>query len=263
MANENDHWEIPAQRLAMIGEIIRSRGAVSVPELADMLSTSEATIRRDLRKLSEDGLINRSHGGAVSIGFTTHEPLFTERRVHNQEEKMRIGQYSLRFIKPGQSVIFDSSSTVLAVVEELRKQPVPITAITNDVQIAASLSEIPGIEVVVTGGEIRPGSFTLWGTHAQNLLKSIHADLAIMGIHAITGIHLSDTNLRVAAMKRAIIIAAYRVVLLADSSKFGPSAFIEVPDLTYIQDLVTDTSAPKTALEAIARDSKQTSIHLV
>lgn len=263
MANTTDHWEIPALRLTRINDLVKTRGAVSVSEIASLLGISESTVRRDLQKLSENGLVRRSHGGAISGENTPHEPVFAERLHHNQEEKIRIGRYALQFIQPGQSVIFDSSSTVLAVVEALREQPIPIIAVTNDINIASELSTITDVQVHVIGGEIRPGSFTLYGSQAQSFLSTIHADLVLMGIHAITGITLSDTSMRIVAMKKAILRATHRVVLLADYSKFGPVAFIEVGSLHLVHDLVTNQSAQKGALEAIGRDSKGTRIHLV
>lgn len=256
-------WEIPAQRLSRISDLIKTRGAVSVSEISEVLGISESTVRRDLNKLNDFGLVERTYGGAVAVEYTTHEPHFNERRHHNTKEKFVIGHYSLRFIEPGQSVIFDSSSTVLALVEAFREQPVQITAVTNDLHIASDLSNIQDIEVLVTGGEIRPGSQTLWGSTAQTFLKNIHADIAVMGIHAITGITLSDTSVRIAEMKKAIMNAANRIVLLADHSKFGTPAFIEVGSLEHIADLVTNTSIPDKALETIKRTSKQTHVHLV
>jgi DeoR family transcriptional regulator of aga operon len=228
-----------------------------------MLGISESTVRRDLQKLSESGVVRRSHGGAILAEYTSHEPMFAERRQQNQDEKIRIGRFARQFIQPGQSVIFDSSSTVLTVVEALREQPLPIIAVTNDINIASELSAIPEIQVHVTGGEIRPGSFTLYGSQAQSFLSSIHADVALMGIHAITGIKLSDSSIRIVAMKKMILNSARRIILLADHSKFGPSAFIEVENLHMVHDLVTTDLAPKGALEVINRDSKHTLVHLI
>jgi DeoR/GlpR family transcriptional regulator of sugar metabolism len=150
MTNQNDHWEIPALRLTRISDLVKTRGAVSVSEIASLLGISESTVRRDLQKLNENGILRRSHGGAISVENTSHEFVFTERQHHNQEEKSRIGRFALQFIQPGQSVIFDSSSTVLAVVEALREQPIPIIAVTND-KTSFELSTIPDVQVHVTG----------------------------------------------------------------------------------------------------------------
>jgi DeoR family transcriptional regulator of aga operon len=263
MTEMTNHWEIPAQRLSQINDLIKSRGAISVTEIAELLGISESTVRRDLKKLGDFGLVQRSYGGAVAVESTTHEPLFTERRRHNPKEKLAIGRYSLKFIEPGQSVIFDSSSTVLALVEAFRKHPVHITAITNDLNIGSDLSNLQDVKVLIAGGEIRPGSQTLWGYTAQAFLKNIHADIAFMGIHAITENTLSDTSLRIAEMKRAIMNAAKRVILLADHSKFGPPAFIEVGRLNLITDLVTNNGIPQKALDTIKRASKKTYVHVV
>jgi DeoR family transcriptional regulator of aga operon len=166
-------------------------------------------------------------------------------------------------LEPGQSVLFDSSSTVLSAAEALVQRPIEITAVTNDVNLASVLAMASdAIKVVVPGGEIRPGSFTLLGSTTKSFLERLHVDVAFTGIHAITGSLLSEGSLEVAEVKRAIIRAAERVVLLADYSKFGPSAFYEVAHADAVHDLITDRDAPQDALDGLQAEAS-TRIHLV
>ena len=206
--------------------------------------------------------MERSHGGAIIAEQTTFEPLFEERRKHHTEEKERIGEYAAGLIGVGQSVIFDSSSTVLAAVEAFGRRTAKITAVTNDIHIASVLAEASDVSVVMPGGEVREGSFTLLGPSTRQFLERLHVDTVFLGVHAISGGVLSDASLSVVEAKRGMISAARRVVLLADHGKFGSPAFYEIGGMNLVDDLVTDRSAPEEALEEI-RESGSTRVHLV
>ena len=252
--------KIPAQRRVEIRRLLSRRGAASISEISSALGVSASTVRRDLDELDRDGDVRRSHGGAVTVERTTFEFRFEDRRWHNSKEKSRIGEYAAGMLEAEQSVIFDSSSTVFAAAEALGRRALEITAVTNDVGVASVLAEIPGVNVVVPGGEIRDGSFTLLGPYTQGFLNGLHVDVALLGIHAITDDVLSDSSLAVVEAKRAMMRAARRVVLLADHSKFRPPAFFQVARLDEVDDLVTDDRVPQAALEA-ARAVKELKVH--
>lgn len=254
--------KIPAQRRAEIRALLKGRGAASIAELSAAIGVSSSTVRRDLDRLSSEGFVSRSHGGAVTGEGTTFESPFEDRRRHNSGEKKRIGRRAAELLEPGHSVIFDSSSTVLCAVEALRERPVPMTAVTNDVGLASVLAEIPEVDVLVPGGEVREGSLTLVGGRTRDFLEGLHVDIALLGIHAVSGTLLTDTSLPVAEVKRAMIGAARRVVLLADHSKFGPPAFCEVAHTGVAGELFTDELAPPEALEAVG-ESGETRVHVV
>jgi len=254
--------KIPAQRQAELVELLRSRGFASVAEIAAAINVSESTVRRDLDHLDTEKVVRRSHGGASTVESTAFEPVFRDRRLHNPEEKARIGQRAATLLECGQSVIFDSSSTVLSAVEMFSRNPIPITAVTNDVNIASALAIIPEVMVVVPGGEIRADSFTLVGSTTKSFFSRLHADVALIGMHAITGAGLSEAGLQVAEVKRAMISAARRVILLADHSKFGHPAFFEVATTDVVHDLITDKATPESALHVISA-SAQIRIHVV
>ena len=242
--------KIPAQRRTEIRALLGRRGSASISEIADALGVSGSTARRDLDELDREGAVRRSHGGAVTVEGTACEHRFEDRRRHNPGEKKRIGDFAAKVLEAGQSVVFDSSSTVLAAAEALGRRNLGIAAVTNDVAVASVLAEASGVSVVVPGGEIRDGSFTLLGSYTQTFLNGLHVDVAFVGIHAVTGDLLSESSLDVVEAKRAMMRAAHRVVLLADHSKFRPPSFFEVARLDGIDDLVTDEAAPPEALEA-------------
>lgn len=116
--------------------------------------------------------------------------------------------------------------------------------------------------MILPGGEIREGSFTLLGSYTQSFYGRLCVDVALIGIHAITDEVLSEAGLPVAEIKRAIIGAARRVVLLADHSKFGAAAFVEVAKLDVVDDLITDKAIPEEVLDA-ATTSLGTRVHVV
>lgn len=254
--------KIPAQRRVDLIGLVKSRGWVSVADISEALGVSDSTARRDLEVLAEEGSVRRSHGGAITLERTTFEPLFRDRLLHNRQEKARIGQYAASMLEPEQSVVFDSSSTVLSAVEALGRRGIPITAVANDVNVASALADIPEADVVVPGGEIRSGSFTLLGAYTQSFLENLHVDIAFIGMHTVTGELLGDTSLSVAEAKRAMIRAARRTVLLVDHSKFGPPAFFDVARIEAVHDLITDDATPEEALDG-ARTSGKTRIHIV
>lgn len=262
MGGNNDR-DIPVHRRARVRDLVRLRRAASIPEIAAHLRVSQSTVRRDLERLSSDGIIERAYGGAVVVDQSTFEPLFLDRRRWNTQEKERIAVYAMSFLERGQSVIFDSSSTVLRLVEALATQPVPITAVTNDLAIATVLADVSEIKLVLTGGELRPGSLTLVGSSTRDFMGNLRVDLAILGIHAITGSTLTDTSISVAEVKRSMLSAARRRVVLADHSKFGPAAFCKVADLTAVNELVTDEGTPASALDAIDREGGLPRVHVV
>lgn len=219
-----------------------------------MMGASVSTIRRDLDELARRGSVARTHGGAILTlsHRTTFEPEYKYASPMFKKEKTAIGRAAAEIIRQGQSVLFDSSSTVFHAACHAREQHRQITALTNDINIATALVNSPGIALKVLGGSIRPGSFTLLGEPGQSLLNRLHVDLCLLGIQAIrisghvqdgkssADGALSDTSLEVAAMKRQMVRAARRTIVLADSSKFGPPAFCDVCNLMRVDSIITD-----------------------
>jgi DeoR family transcriptional regulator of aga operon len=227
-------------------EHLRQVGVASIQDLCIASGASASTVRRDLEHFEEQGYIERTHGGALiqrQAPRSTFEPEAVIAAHFSRAEKTAIGMLAAMTLSPGQSVIFDSSSTVLIAAQAVLDRGIPLTAVTNDLGIGQALAASPQIRVVVLGGSIRPSSLTLTGEPGQDFLKNINADVAFMGTHAISGTMLTETSLEAAAMKRAMINAARRTVLLADASKFQPPAFCRICDLSSIHEVITDDRA--------------------
>jgi DeoR family transcriptional regulator of aga operon len=233
---------IPAKRHALILEKLRRDGAADIQELADIIGASASTIRRDLEHLERHGALERTHGGAVlqNADRATYEPELSIAAQFARTEKEAIGAAIAADLRPGQSIIFDASTTVLEVARRIAAQPLPLTAVTNSLAVAQVLAGVPDLHLVVPGGTVRPGTLTLVGRPGEDFLGTIHADITLLGTHAVTGNLLTETSLEVAAMKRAMIAAARKTIVLADSSKFSPPSFCTICNLHEIDELVTD-----------------------
>ena len=239
----------------MFFDMIRHRGAVSVTELAQLTGISPSTVRRDLAKLDSSGSIQRSHGGAtISLSQrTTFEPgsKFASRMARSKKEA--IGRKAAKILKDEQSVIFDSSSTVYQAARQVVLNKLPITAITNDLEISKLFMESKETKLINLGGVLRKGTYTLLGDPGLGFLKTLHTDVCFLGIQGIANGHLSDSSLEVAAMKKRMLDAAGVKVLLADSTKFGEQGFRDVCGLNRIDLIVTDDAIDPRHLEELER----------
>lgn len=247
---------IPAQRHARLLETLQVRRAASIRELADLLGGSASTVRRDLEYLAERGALIRSYGGAAvnEAAASTYEPDAEIAEHLERAEKQVIGRLAAGLIKPGQSVIFDSSSTVLEAARSFAQRGIGATAVTNDLSIARVLAAARDVRVVVLGGTVRPRSGTLLGEGAESVLRDLHVDLALLGTHAITGGVLTETSLEVARVKRAMIAAARKTIVLADHSKFRDPAFATICHISDIAAVVTSRKADRGAI-ALLREA--------
>ena len=233
---------ITIQRRALILDYLHTHGSGSIVDIAEALGTSQSSVRRDLDHLAALGSITRSHGGAT-IGnnpLTTFEP---PRRIGAstlREEKMAIGAAAAGMVANGNSIILDSSTTVLAMAQSLANDDAKATVCTNDLEIAEVLSARQNTNLIVLGGSLRPGSLTMVGEPLTSFLDHLHVDLAFIGIHSFSGGRLSETSIDVSMTKKKMIESAARVVILIDSSKFEHPAFFEVGGLDDIDVVITD-----------------------
>ncbi|MBA3519046.1 MAG: DeoR/GlpR transcriptional regulator [Rhizobiales bacterium] len=244
---------IAAHRRALILEQLRRERAASIVALSDTVGVSPTTIRRDLDFLTQGGYIVRSHGGAVLNEHprTTFEP---QREIGARiayAAKAAIGTRAADLLEAGQSVIFDSSSTVLEAARAVVARNIRLTVCTNDIGTAAVLADSQSLHLVVLGGTNRFGSLTMIGDPGLSFLERIHADVAFIGIHSLFGQRLSETSIDLAAMKRRMIASATRAIVLADSSKFRHPAFCDVARVTEISTILTDTGIGESDRDAL------------
>lgn len=244
---------LPAQRHATILDYLRTNTVASIQQLAAALGASESTVRRDLRYLVEQGYLERTHGGAIirHQPETRFEPDPSIAAASARAQKQAIGALAAGAVASGQSLILDASSTVLAAAECILKRQINLTIVTNDLNCAQLFSAGHHGPVIVSGGTIRPASTTLVGEPAQRFLAGIHVDIAFIGVHTISGGIFTETSLEVAGMKQLMIRAAKRVIVLADSSKFGTPSFCEIGRVADVDEVITDDGATADQIEAI------------
>ncbi|RVP99178.1 DeoR/GlpR family DNA-binding transcription regulator [Sinorhizobium meliloti] len=244
---------VPAKRRAIILEHLRANGAASIQELADAIGGSQSTARRDLEHLVEKGYLERTHGGAVLVQPT--RATFEAEALVNAElrhaEKVAIGREAAKRLSPGDSVILDGSTTVMEAAKATAERGIPLTVVTNSLDIAQFCAGVNSWRVIVPGGSVRPGFKNLSGQPGEDFIKTIHADLCLCGASAVTGTLLTDNSLEVASMKRAMISAARRSILLVDSSKFTVPGFCTLCDVSDIHEVITDSAIKPDALTAL------------
>jgi DeoR/GlpR family transcriptional regulator of sugar metabolism len=227
-------------RREKIFELIKEDGSAKVVSLAKIFKVTEPTIRQDLEKLEEDGMVIREHGGAYLKNVDLNVSTVSLANQENIEKKEVIAQKCLEFIEPGDTIILDSGSTSSEIAKKLKGFK-GLTVITNALNIALLLGAEPGIEVIVTGGEFKPPTLSLTGQKAADFFEGINAQklfLATAGISLKAG--LTYPSISDLVVKKAMIEAAEVTYLVADSTKFGKSAFASLGALSLINYIITD-----------------------
>jgi DeoR family transcriptional regulator of aga operon len=244
---------LPVQRRQRIVEFLRRHGAVTLQQLEQALRVSLSTLRRDLDALAAEGLVDRTHGGAVlrHQEYSTFEPDHAAAAELSPQEKRAIGEAAAAALTARQSVIFDSGSTVLEAARAAVRRGIPLTAVTNDLAIAQALGGGPLIQVHVLGGALRAGSNTLTGEALIEGARAFNADVLLLGAHAVSAGVLTETAPEVVAVKKAFIRAARIRRLLIDSSKFRPPTFMRVAPVTEVDEVITDDGAPRDEIEQL------------
>jgi len=229
---------LPADRLQVITDFIRQRGSVRSRDLVQALGVTDETIRRDLARLAEQGLVRRAHGGALAVRPSDETDTAFRLREH-AVEKAAIGRRAAELVKDGSSIILDSGTTTLGLARALRGKEnltVVTTAVTNAIELVGN----PTMSVIMTGGVIRPTTFGASGQLAAATLRGLHVDQTFLAIHSasVAG-GLTYPLFEEVDAKRAMIEAASEVILLADHSKFGRQALVRVAPITAVNRIIT------------------------
>lgn len=232
---------LPAERKRSIVDIVAEEDGCTVSALADRLDVSDATIRRDLQELSDDELIERSHGGALPATSVAEERSYGQRQVRNLQAKQTIATRAVEEIQDGQGIFFDSGTTTMEVARGIGTER-SFVAATNSPRIALELRS-GDREVKLTGGSLRQQSRALVGPTAEEFLGRTNFDQVFLGTNAIhSDAGLTTPNEEEARVKSLMCRKAQRVVLVADRSKLGRRSFFQFADLGDVDLFVTDGS---------------------
>jgi DeoR family fructose operon transcriptional repressor len=211
-------------------------GEVKLAELKETFEVTEMTLRRDLEKLEQIGMLRRTLGGAILIG---KDIALLERTGVLMNEKLKIGRQAVQYIKPGDSIFIDGGSTTLQIAKCLRPN-MNITVVTNALNIAAELQG-KQISTIVIGGNLLEKTSTLVGPLAIDSLAKLAFDRVFIGTTGATVKHgLSNSNMYEAEIKRFVIEQAAEVIIVMDHTKFGMKDLFSFASLTAIDRIVTD-----------------------
>lgn len=246
------------ERRQHIMQLLRERGKVTVKELSQMFSTSEVTIRNDLKDLDARGLIHRAYGGALVPESAIMESSLQERFQAHADEKRRIGIAAAALVKDGETIILDSGTTTQEIARAIKGRQ-NIRVITNGVNVAMELLGIKGIQLVILGGILRDDSVSVVGRYAEDMLKEFSADKVFVGAAGVdTEFGLSTPNTEEAQVDQAMVRIARERILVADSSKFGKRALSRIVPLSQIHTVITDSGLP----ENLAADIRALGVEL-
>ncbi|TDE92558.1 DeoR/GlpR transcriptional regulator [Occultella glacieicola] len=239
------------ERLGSLLELVVRREHVRIEDVTKELGVSPATVRRDLDTLAQQQLITRTRGGAAAGPGSGDLPL-RYRAARQGDQKERIARAAAALVGPGEVVGLNGGTTTTEVARELAVHPGlpgddrsrPLVIVTNAVNIANELAVRPHLRVVVTGGVVRPHSYELTGPLASPLLGQVSLDVLFLGVDAFdpdAGASAMDEG--EASTNAALAERAARVVVVADSTKLGRSAFVRILPTSRVHALITDTGA--------------------
>jgi DeoR family transcriptional regulator of aga operon len=236
--------------------LLLQKGKGSIDELAESVGVSAASVRRDLIKLEERGLVNRTHGGAEVAGKMDYEPFrfdaaFPLREQRFADEKRRIALAAAAMVDKGDTIALSPGTTNTQIGRSLRHIE-GIHIVTSAVNIGMELSSQPNLDVTLTGGEVRwPGSFSMVGATAFDSLQRLFFDklfLGVCGIHPQDGVTVIQSD--EALILNEMVKHARQVIVVADSSKLGMVSTIQVCVSSKVDVIITDDGADEETLDA-------------
>lgn len=242
-----------SQRHQIILRKLRSEGQLRALDVAHELGVTHETVRKDLLQLEARGLLTRVHGGALPIETLSYEPSVAARTTM-AAEKRRIAAAAADLVPAEGAILIDAGSTTAALAENFPTAPT-LTVVTNTLPIALTLMAYPNLTVHTVGGRVRTTTMAEVDHWALRALGETRVDVAFLGANAFSVEHgLSTPDDSEAAVKRAMITAARRTVLLSDHTKLGRVAVFKYAEMSAIDVLVTDTGMTTKdvrALEAV------------
>lgn len=228
------------ERRDQIIKMINENRVVKNQELMELFDISIETVRRDLKYLERQGYLERVYGGAVlkqdPMGMLQTSDAYRQ----NLAEKDAIAREAVKLVKRGETIFLEEGSTVLAMTNYL-KDIMPLTVITNSLRIATVLSDMPDCTAILTGGRVVPGTLELTGFQDDGNLRMFNIDKAFIGVHGITETHFTEYSaLERRYIRRQIIQDSSQAIVLADYSKFGVRATINMATIDELDIVITD-----------------------
>ncbi|MCI3924706.1 DeoR/GlpR family DNA-binding transcription regulator [Paenibacillus sp. TRM 82003] len=240
---------LAAERKLRIIDYVRLRQSATIGALASEFGVHEATIRRDLMEIEQDGILKRTHGGVIMEQWTKDEPSFNERSTLHLDQKARIGMMAASLVEDGDHIIIDSGTTTLHIAKNLVNRQ-NITVVTNDMNVAAELRDASQVKVILTGGELYPSSYMLNGMFTDYVLGSLHVAKAFVGTPALHPQHgLMHPEAQLVPAKQGMIRAAREIIVVTDDTKIGKLSLHRVAPNSSIHTIITGREAQDSLLQ--------------
>lgn len=239
------------ERHRLILEILNKEKHLGVLDLCDILDVSAVTIRKDLKFLEQKGLLHRTHGGASLENPYINEKTVIDKEKISVEEKNGIAQMAATRIVENDSIMIASGTSVQALSKFIKAKN-KLTVITSSIHVVLQLINDSNIEILQLGGYIRHSSASVIGNYAVYILNNISCSKLFLGVDGIDLEYgLSTTNLEEAELNKKMLNAAQKVIVLADSSKFGKKSFARICDLSQVDELITDSGISNTIMKKL------------
>ena len=232
------------ERHAQILALLRRDGVVRIATLAQAFDVTTETARRDLDALAATGALQRTYGGGANRSLID-EPGIRMRGLAHPSARTRIAAAAAALVEPGDALLIDAGSTTSLFAAALAARNLRVTVVTNCVPVATALGASDGCRVILCPGEFVAREAGVFGSEAVAFVARYRANKAFIGAGGVTSDGLTDADSAGCAVKRAMLERAERGILLADSSKFGVVQFERFATLADVDDLVTESPAPR------------------
>jgi len=251
-------------RCQKILDALSGKESVTVRELSDLLAVTEVTIRSDLNALAKLGKITRTHGGARLVEERVRQEYsFQTRKSLNSHAKHKIGEAAANLVGSQESVLLDSSTTVLALAHALRSREnlKDVTVIPTGIWTAIELMGCQNINILMPTGYLRHSSGSVTGLPTQGFFDDLIIQKAFLGAWGISPEHgLTDTHLLEIEVKKRIVAKVREIIVLADGSKFYQTGLARYASLNQVRRIITDATAPADILKQIEQQGVQITI---
>ena len=238
-------------RQHQILQLLERQHRISVAELCATFEVSEATARRDLESLANEGKLQRVHGGAIVLTQAPPEQPILQRQNEQADEKIRIGQAAAALVQAGETIFLGSGTTVLEAARALRGRR-DLTILTNSLPVVNALAGAEGITLICLGGMLRDSELSFIGHISEQALAEVRADKVFIGTRAISLEYgLTNEYLPETMTDRAILKAGKEIVVLVDHTKFGRAATVRLALLDSIHTIVTDKGTSRDFIDAV------------
>ena len=231
-------------RRKRIVEILESDGNVRNSDLCRIFNVSAVTIRNDLEKLENKGLLIRTRGGGIKTHRVRVDYQISSELTNHLKDKQAIGKKAAELVKENDTIIIDSGTTALEMAKNLSTLK-NLTIITNALNVASQFLNNTDISVIIPGGNLRQSTLSLIGPIAEKGIRSVYCDKVFLGVNGINSEYgISTTHLEDASLNRLMIESSKEVIVISDSSKFMKRSFSLISPINKIHTIITDSNIP-------------------